>query len=91
MRTIRTYLIIGISVLAVSYAFYLSSATPNHRIFLDDVMSRRSKKTPASTTSTTTRNGSRRMDQRHLCLKKWPALLKLPPDNCRKYAGGTID
>ncbi len=44
MRTIRTYLIVGISVLAVSYAFYLSSATPNHRIFLDDVMSRTKQK-----------------------------------------------
>ncbi|HEY5260362.1 MAG TPA: hypothetical protein VIJ46_06910 [Rhabdochlamydiaceae bacterium] len=44
MRTIRTYLITGISIVAVSYAFYLSSATTNGRIFLDDVMSRTKQK-----------------------------------------------
>lgn len=44
MRTFSTYLIAGISVVAMCYAFYLSSETTARRIFLDDVMSRTMQK-----------------------------------------------
>ena len=45
MRHLRTYLITGVGIAAMSYAFYLSSeSSSSDWIFLDDVMSRNMQK-----------------------------------------------